>query len=224
MKTLSTPIILIILIVVSFSCKQKPVQSKAPEIIDPSLNIEKTGFERLFNGTGLDGWESTNFGPQGDVYVSGGQIVMSMGDGCTGITFKDSFPRINYEISLEAMKLSGTDFFCGMTFPVQDDFCSLIVGGWAGVVIGLSTIDGLGGSENETTSMMHFNKNEWYRIKLQVTGTSIKSWINEKQVIDFIHTGRDLNIRPEVSLSRPFGIATWKTTGAVRNIYLKRTQ
>ncbi|MBE3084634.1 MAG: hypothetical protein IMZ64_00270, partial [Bacteroidetes bacterium] len=39
----------------------------------------------LFDGKSLQGWEITNFGPQGPVYVSGGEIILGMGDGCTGI-------------------------------------------------------------------------------------------------------------------------------------------
>jgi hypothetical protein len=51
---------------------------------------------------------------------------------------------MNYEIKLEAKKVTGNDFFCGMTFPVGDSFCSFIVGGWGGPVVGLSSIDGTG--------------------------------------------------------------------------------
>ena len=40
----------------------------------------------------LTGWEITNFGPQGPVFISGDQIVLGMGDGCTGITWKKEFP------------------------------------------------------------------------------------------------------------------------------------
>ena len=73
----------------------------------------------------------------------------------------------------------GIDFFCGLTFPVKEDFCSFIVGGWAGAVVGLSTIDGLDASENETTKLMRFEKDEWYKIKLRVTFEKIETWINE---------------------------------------------
>ena len=40
----------------------------------------------IFNGKNLEGWEITNFGPQGPVYVSGDEIILGMGDGCTGIS------------------------------------------------------------------------------------------------------------------------------------------
>jgi len=207
---------------INTNCKQKPATSSAAiEKVEPNINIEIPGAKRLFDGETLTNWEITNFGPQGEVYVSDGEIVLGMGDGCTGITWKDSFPKIHYELSLEAKRISGIDFFCGLTFPVKDDFCSFIVGGWAGSVVGLSSIDGFDASENETTTIMGFNKDEWYKIKLRVTAEKIETWINEEKIVNFPYKGRQIGIRPEIELSCPLGIATWKTIGAVRNIYLR---
>lgn len=176
----------------------------------------------LFDGKSLDGWEITNFGPQGPVYVSGNEIILGMGDGCTGITWKRAFPRTDYEVSLDAMRVAGNDFFCGMTFPAGNDPCSLIIGGWGGATVGLSCIDGKDASENETTTLHNFDKNRWYHIKLVVAGGVIKSWIDSVNVVDFTIGRRKLSIRPEVGLSRPFGIASWNTTAALKNIKVER--
>lgn len=178
----------------------------------------------LFNGETLDGWEITNFGPQGPVYVSGGEITLVMGDGCTGITWKKEFPQVNYKITLEAKRVSGNDFFCGMTFPVGDDPCTLIIGGWGGTVVGLSSINGRDASENETTKMMEFEKDRWYRIGLIVKSDTIKALIDDVVVIDFARGDKTLSIRPEVGLSKPFGIATWNTTAALRNIRVEKIE
>jgi len=203
------------------NCQQKPaISSGAKEKVNQNNNIEIPGSKRLFDGETLTNWEITNFGPQGEVYVTDDEIILGMGDGCTGITWTDSFPKENYEISLEAKRIMGIDFFCGLTFPVKDDFCSFIVGGWGGNLVGLSTIDGRDASENETTTLMRFNKDEWYKIKVRVTSDKIVAWINEEKMVDLPYRGRKIGIRPEVELSCPFGIATWKTKGAVRNIYL----
>ena len=51
------------------------------------------------------------------------------------------FPREDYEVSLEARRLEGTDFFCGLTFPVGKEPCTLIIGGWGGTTVGLSNVD-----------------------------------------------------------------------------------
>ncbi len=181
-----------------------------------------SGAESLFDGKSLEGWEITDFGGQGRVSIRDGAVVLDYGDTLTGITWKGEFPRTNYEVTLDAMRVEGTDFFCGMTFPVRDSHCSLIVGGWGGPVVGLSSIDGMDASENETNTLMRFERNRWYAIRLRVTGDLVQAWIDEELLVDMDTKGWDVDIRPEVSLSRPFGIAAWVTTAALRNIVLRR--
>jgi hypothetical protein len=40
-------------------------------------------------------------------------------------------------------------------------------------------------------------------------------------VVDFVKGEKKLSVRPEVELSKPFGIASWTTTAAVKNIRLR---
>jgi len=184
--------------------------------------IEEKDSTYLFNGKNLDGWEITNFGPQGPVYVSGGSIILGMGEGCTGITWKGEFPETNYRVTLEAKRVSGNDFFCGMTFPVGKDPCTLIVGGWGGSVTGLSSINKMDASENETTKYMKFDTDRWYRICLTVREDTVKALIDDEVIVDFAKGNKMLTIRPEVDLSKPFGIASWYTMAALRNIKLEK--
>jgi len=197
-------------IFISCTNRQKPAEN---------LKSYEKG-ESLFDGRTLNGWEITNFGTQGPVQVSDENIVMAMGDGLTGITWKSNFPVMNYEVTLEAKKVSGNDFFCGITFPYDTTFCSFIVGGWGGPVVGLSTVDGMDASENDTKKLKRFDKNTWYKIRLKVSRDSIEAWIDEEKIVDFMVNGHQLYIRPEVQLSTPFGIASWNTTAALRNIRL----
>jgi len=176
----------------------------------------------LFNGVDLDRWEITNFGPQGPVCVSGGSIILGMGEGCTGITWKRDFPETDYRVTLEAKRVSGNDFFCGITFPVGKEFCSLIIGGWGGPVVGLSSINRKDASGNETTTLMQFEKDKWYRICLTVKPDSVRAYIDDVLVVDFVKGEKRLSVRPEVELSKPFGIASWYTTAALRNIRLEK--
>ena len=120
-----------------------------------------------------------------------------------------------------ALQQTINDFFCGITFPVKDQFCSLIVGGWGGPVVGLSCIDGKDASENATNVLKRFDKNVWYKIKMRVTGEKIQAWIDDEKLVDFAYTGHELYVRPEVELSKPFGICTWMTTGELRRIRLE---
>jgi hypothetical protein len=196
------------------ACSGRPREKKA----EPPKAAEVTDFPLSFNGRSIKGWEVTNFGPQGPVYVSGNDIILGMGDGCTGINWKGEFPKTNYEISLEAKRVEGNDFFCGITFPAGKDPCTLIIGGWGGTTVGLSSIEGMDAAENETTSLMSFEKNTWYKIRLRVTDSFIEAFVDSTRVVDFKYTGRRISIRPEVELSKPFGIASWRTTAAVRKI------
>jgi 3-keto-disaccharide hydrolase len=179
--------------------------------------------QSLFDGQSLKGWKPTSFGGEGRVHVESGRLILEMGNNLTGITWDGGeLPQMDYEISLEAMKVDGNDFFCGLTFPVADSFCSLIVGGWAGSVVGLSSLDGLDASENDTTRHMVFKQGRWYRIRVRVTPQKIEAWIDDDKVVDADTAGRRVGIRPEMEPSKPLGIATWITTAALRKIEIRK--
>jgi hypothetical protein len=178
----------------------------------------------LFDGTSLSGWKLTNFGGEGEVLVENGSIILDFGSSITGITYAREFPKTNYEIRLEAMRADGRDFFCGMTFPVADSHCSLIVGGWGGALVGLSSIDGKDASENETTKVMKFDNGRWYRFRVLVTPEKIKAWIDDELQIDQSIEGRKITTRYEVNLSKPLGFASYETKAALRKIEYRLIQ
>jgi len=120
------------------------------------------------------------------------------------------------------MRVEGHDFFCGLTFPVGEKPCTLVLGGWGGSLCGLSSIDSFDASENETTKMMSFENGKWYRVRLRVVPDRIQAWLDDEDLVDVDITGKTLSIRLEVEESQPLGIATWNTAGAVRNIKLKK--
>jgi hypothetical protein len=184
---------------------------------------EKTGdkLTHLFDGKSLRGWRETEFAGRGEISISDERLVLGFGESLTGVTWAGDFPRTNYEVQLEAMRVDGSDFFCGMTFPVGDQPCSLIVGGWGGTVVGLSSIDNNDASENETTRFIRFEKGRWYRIRLRVTEEKIEAWIDKDRVVNVPRGDRSFSVRSEVELSRPFGFASWRTTAALRQITLQ---
>ena len=97
----------------------------------------------------------------------------------------------------------------------------MILGGWAGAVVGLSSIDGKDASENDTTQFHNLKDNQWYHVRVRVRDNDIQVWLDKKRIINQTLVGKKLSIRPEVELSRPLGICTWETRAALRNIRLR---
>ena len=195
-----------------------PAQEKPAATDAKKADAKKEDWHSLFDGKSLGDWKPSKFGTQGSVEAKDGQIMIGFGDGCSGITWGGEFPKTDYEIRLQAMRVDGTDFFCGLTFPVGKDPCSLICGGWGGGVVGLSSIDGEDASENDTTKYKKFDTGKWYVIRVRVTKSRISAWIDKDQMVDEALEGRKISIRSEVEESKPLGIATWKTAGAIRKI------
>jgi hypothetical protein len=179
----------------------------------------------LFDGKTLDGWRiaKTNaYQFPGDVKVKDGVIVLPKGRIATGVVSTKDFPTMNYEVSLEARRTDGSDFFCGMTFPVDKKHCTLICGGWGGGTTGLSNVDGFSADENETTGYTEFENGRWYTIRLRVTREKIQAWIDDKQIVDLKMKGQRFSIWWEQEPLRPFGVGNWYSASELRNIKLTR--
>ena len=202
----------------------EPVRVQSPEEPEASVQLAAQADEpiSLFDGQSLGQWKSTDFGGQGEVSVQDGAIHMAMGSYMTGITWTGPVVRMNYEITLEAMRVAGNDFFCGLTFPVGERPCTLVLGGWGGSVCGLSSIDYYDASENPTTRIVSFETGKWYFVRLRVTPDRIQAWLDGEDLVDFETADHKIGIRMEVEESQPLGIATWNTAGAVRNIKVRR--
>ena len=191
----------------------------------PSEPFPGDGWQNLFDGHSLAGWGVVNFAGHGEVEVESGAVVLPMGDPFTGVTYTNSFPKMNYEIGLEALRVMGTDFFCGLTVPVGESHCSLILGGWGGSLVGISSLDSMDASENETTKFKQFENGKWHRVRLRVTEKKIEVWIGDEKLVDVSTEGRRIALRPgEIERCAPLGIAAWQTTGMVREIKFRRVE
>jgi 3-keto-disaccharide hydrolase len=194
-------------------------------IVSSAARAQSTqpGWQPLFDGKTLGSWQPTKFGGEGAVKAENGQIVLETGRSLTGITWTGAdLPKTNYEIALQAMRVEGHDFFAGITFPVADSFCSLILGGWGGSVVGLSSINFLDASENQTSQSIDFENGRWYSVRIRVTPEKIQAWLDDRQIIDQDLKDNKIGVRIEVEPSEPLGVATWKTKGALRDIKMRR--
>jgi hypothetical protein len=173
----------------------------------------------LFDGSSLSGWKVIDYAGAGEVTVDDGSILLGMGAMLTGVAYTNPLPKIDYEVSLKAMKIDGSDFFCGLTFPVRDSFCTLIAGGWGGGLVGLSSLDNYDASENESSTFRAFEKNRWYAFRLRVTQSKIQAWLDGDPLIDVTITDRKISLRPgDIEMSVPFGISAWQTRAALRDV------
>jgi len=164
----------------------------------------------MFDGKTLDGWKESPFAARGKVSIDRGTVVLGNGY-MTGITWTKDFPTSNYEIRYEAARIQGSDFFGAVTFPVHTSFCTFVNGGWGGMVVGLSSLDLMDASENETMVLMNFNQGQWYSFRVRVT--------DDELVVSVDFYGRQVGLRPgEIENSKPMGFASYRTIGALRKI------
>lgn len=211
--------ILAILLPLAFISVTLAAENSPP--IGKKVADKKPPAKELFDGKTLKGWKVTDFGGEGKVEVRDKSIVMAKGSPMTGVTYTGKPPRSNYELTLEGKRIEGSDFFCTTTFPVGDKCCSFVTGGWGGSTIGLSNVDHMDASENETSKNHDFKNGQWYKFRIRVTDDKIEVWIDDKQVVDQDRKEHAFGVRIECDPCCPLGIATYDTVGAVRNIRLR---
>lgn len=190
-------------------------------VADEKLEKANVEWQSMFDGKSFDLWQvlsKDDFDEGGKVRAEDGELILEKGARATGVRFTGKFPTNNYEIKLEGMRVAGGDFFCGLSFPVGKGSLTLILGGWGGWVCGLSCIDGRYAINNDTACGVEFKNNRWYRVRLRVTPDAVHVWVDDKQIIDLETEGYKLSVSEEMKPCLPLGIATWKTTGAIRKI------
>ena len=191
-----------------------------------ALNGADKPTERLlFDGKSLNDWQVVDAGGSGKVALKDGQMLIGAGESITGAVYKntDKIPVTNYEITLEARRLDGNDFFCGLTFPVGSlkTCATLICGGWGGSVTGISCIDGLDASENSTGHYRKWEDKKWHQIKVRVTPDIIVVWANEEKIIETEIKEKKISLRPgPIEDYAPLSVTTYQTSAAIRNVKL----
>jgi hypothetical protein len=181
-------------------------------------------WRELFNGKDLTGWRESDYGGGPEVTVEDGKIVIPLAERLAGITYDgdaSKLPKANYEIEIEARRVQGDDFFVGLTFPVGESNASLILGGWGGSVCGISSLDGDDANHNDTRKLVHFKKDQWYKVRLRVEPERIQAWLDAKPLVDVKTAGKIIDIRPEIGPSKPLGLATFATMAEVKSIRIR---
>ena len=189
-----------------FSCQTRPPADEVAHWIP------------LFEEPAVGQWVESSFGGEGEVLWESGAVELGFGSPLTGITWTGEFPRDEYEVELTAIRLEGNDFFCGLTFPVGEGRCTLILGGWGGALTGLSCLDGEDASMNATRSFRHYPCGEPVAIRLVVDRESVRVSLDGDEIISQPRDGVQFTLRPEVLPSAPFGLASFVTRARLESV------
>jgi len=207
------PICLILTTLLTAACKPPPHETRTLKKWD------------LLSATEATHWKSAAMPDAGKAEVRDGEAFMEAGGPMTGLSYDNwqsgGLPLRDYTITCEAMRVEGADFFAAITFPVRriDTCATLVVGGWGGGLVGISSIDGEDASNNSTRSEQKFENGKWYRLKLEVREDEIKAWIDDRLVINTSIKARVISLRPGyIENCAPFGLATFQSTGRVRTL------
>lgn len=202
---------------------EKPTTSSKKETKKQSVS--------LFDGKTLKGWKLCNYAGLGEVKVSPetGALRVTRGEILSGIRIdnfdKRKLPKVNYELSLEARRVEGEDFFCCLTFPYKKTHASFVLGGWGGSVCGISSIDFMDAMENSTMTVRDFDEGKWYKLRLLVTENRFQGFVEEKKIVNVGIKGRKIGMRfGEIEESVPLGLSTFRTTAEYKNISIRHLE
>lgn len=157
-------------------------------------------------------------------------LRIGSGEPMTGAKFTGDWqalglPLSRYSLTFEARRVDGQDFFATVTFPVGavERCVSLVIGGWGGGLVGISSIDDQDASENSTRGEKRFENGRWYRVRVEVREEDLRVWVDDAPMVNVSTKGRRLGLRAgDIDRCVPLGFATWRTVGEVRNVVVER--
>ena len=192
-----------------------------------ACNIGADETTPLFNGKDLSGWKVVDYIGGGAVNVQeDGAISCAVGKPLSGIAYTNPIPTMSYELKLEAMRVEGSDFFIGLTIPIEDNFCSVIIGGWGGGLCGVSSINYMDASENMWTRGLSFDSNRWYTLRVRVMPNVMQIFLDDKLYHARIEyeksTQFTLRSGSDIDKTKPLGLATFETHARWRNFTLTK--
>ncbi len=182
---------------------------------------------KLLSAEFAPAWKASGMPVEGEVLIRDGEITLHPGQPMTGVRFdawkSAGLPLTRYTLEYEAMRVEGNDFFATVTFPVNGSHVSLVVGGWGGTLVGISSIDDMDASENNTRGNGLFENNRWHKVRIEVRDDELRAWINDKLFVNTSTKGRKLGLRAgDIEKCLPFGFASYATLSRIRNVRVRR--
>ena len=182
---------------------------------------------KLLSDEFMPAWKASGMPEEGQVSIHDGEITLQPGQPRTGVRYNrwksSGLPLTRYVIEYEAMRVEGNDFFGTVTFPVNAAHASLVVGGWGGTLVGISSIDDMDASENSTRANAYFENNRWHKVRIEVRDDELRAWVNDKLFVNTSTKGRKLGLRiGDIDKCTPFGFASYATQSRIRNVLVRR--
>jgi hypothetical protein len=177
----------------------------------------------LFHGDALGPWkiaEQSYFDKHGSVKWEQGILSLPAGSPGTGVVADFSVPKNNYEIHFQSRRIGGDDFFCGLTFPFNEQNGTLILGGWGGGTVGISNVNNFSAVENASTRNMAFEQNRWYKFRLRVTPLEVELFVDDKSLFVLDTEEVKFSIWWEQKPMAPLGFASWRTSAEFKDVRL----
>ena len=182
----------------------------------------------LFNGKDLSGWKVVAYDGGGAVEVRpDGAVSCAAGAPMSGIAYTNPVPTMSYELKLEVMRVEGSDFFVGLTIPIEENFCTVIIGGWGGNLCGVSSINYMDASESQWSRAVGFENNRWHTLRVRVMPNVLQIFLDEKKTyharIDYEKSTQfSLRSGSDIDKTKPLGLATYQTHAQWRNFTLTK--
>lgn len=166
-----------------------------------------------------EAWQATSFGGEGEIEFLADAVELGFGSPLTGLHWAGDLPLgPAYQLEVEASRIDGTDFFCGLNFPIGESAATVVLGGWGGALCGLSCIDGLDASMNATRSFQSFEPGESVRLRVEVSARQVRAWLDEEPLFVIERGGAQFELRTEVTPGGRLGISSFQTRARIHAV------
>lgn len=177
-------------------------------------------------------WGMLDFGFNSEPTATPDLLTIPSSERLSGLNYLDDVDgllgpgRDHYEIELQARRTRGNDIFLGLTFPVgPKQSASLILGGWGGGICGITAVDGQSANDNPYKTIHTFDNNRWYRVKLQVTPTRVRAWLDGERLFTVEQAQvKAFSVRDEVEPTVPLGLFTFASSAEIKDFKVRRSK
>ena len=200
----------------------KPTTKQPPQP-EPPQPPPADDWVSLFDGKALGAWQPVERF-ESTASVEDGKLVLAARPEWNAIHWRVDVPREDYELTYETMRVLGSRDFGTLAFAIGGaTHCMLHIGTGEGNLAGLSNVDNKDYRSNGTAVPFAFENGRWYAVTLRVTAEQVEAWVEGRKLVDIPRAGHTFApASHRLRDIKAFGLCSYNTTAAVRNIRLRR--